>query len=49
MSYIEYKVVVRSSEGERARVIVHAGSDADARRMAEEATGLQVVSVKREA
>ena len=46
---MEYKVTVRSSEGEQARIIIHARSDGEARERAEQATGLVAVAVKREA
>jgi len=48
MEYNEYMVTVKTSEGEKARIVVHTGSDADARRMAEQATRLTVVDVKRQ-
>ena len=49
MSFNEYKVTVRASDGQKARVVVHARDDEDARKMAAQATRLEVVSVKREA
>ena len=45
--YGEYRVTVQTSEGEKARLIVHAHSDLIAREMARQATGLHVVAVER--
>lgn len=44
---MEYKVTLRTSDGEQGRMIVHAHSDDEARKMAA-AYDLEVVVVKRE-
>lgn len=48
MDFGEYKVTVQASDGQKARVIVHAHDDATARKMAAQATGLEVVEIHRE-
>lgn len=48
MDFGEYRVTLRTSEGEQGCMIVHAHSDAEARKRAEQASGLVAVSVKRE-
>jgi len=48
MEYSEYMVTVKTSEGEKARIVVHASDGLVAAQMAEQATRLTVVDVKRQ-